>query len=217
MLDNELYSFSNHRRESKFNLEELLNAFQAEFWNGSHWLAKVIKSLSLLAQANENHFEIPSQILDSFQVLKSNLLDTASLMKNYEKICQRFKFNQSHLFLRPIAPSLGKPSGSDVSKIKGRSVPPDDRTVDRFKPSHYSIAINDYDEDVLKNVKAGIENCSLLARVWAYQKLPSAGCYRHILMKRCPIFQNSQILWHQNSARKNFIWQRKFRRCTNNW
>ena len=77
-------------------------------------------------------------------------------MKNYEKICQRFKFNQSHLFLRPIAPSLGKPSGSDVSKIRGRSVPPDDRTVDRFKPSHYSVAINDYDEDVLKNVKEGI-------------------------------------------------------------
>ena len=106
--------------------------------------------------ANQHPVENPYQILDSFQILKSNLLDTASLMKNYEKICQRFKFNQSHLFLRPIAPSIGKPSGSDVNKIKGRSVPPDDRTVDRFKPSHYSVAINDYDEDVLKNVKARI-------------------------------------------------------------
>jgi len=114
------------------------------------------------SSANQHQFEMPSQILDSFQVLKSNLLDTASLMKNYEKICQRFKFNQSHLFLRPIAPSIGKPSGSDVSKIKGRSVPPDDRTVDRFKPSHYSVAINDYDEDVLKNVKPGILICSLI-------------------------------------------------------
>ena len=108
------------------------------------------------SSANPHQLEMLSKILDSFQVLKSNLLDTASLMKNYEKICQRFKFNQSHLFLRPIAPSIGKPSGSDVSKIKGRSVPPDDRTVDRFKPSHYSVAINDYDEDVLKNVKPGI-------------------------------------------------------------
>ena len=108
------------------------------------------------SSANQHQLEMLSKILDSFQVLKSNLLDTASLMKNYEKICQRFKFNQSHLFLRPIAPSIGKPSGSDVSKIKGRSVPPDDRTVDRFKPSHYSVAINDYDEDVLKNVKSGI-------------------------------------------------------------
>lgn len=147
MLENEFYAFSNHRRESKFNLEELLHAVQVGFQIEADWFR---------SSANQHQFEMPTQILDSFQVLKSNLLDTASLMKNYEKICQRFKFNQSHLFLRPIAPSIGKPSGSDVSKIKGRSVPPDDRTVDRFKPSHYSVAINDYDEDVLKNVKPGI-------------------------------------------------------------
>ena len=31
MLENEFYSFSNHRKESKFNLEELLHAVQAGF------------------------------------------------------------------------------------------------------------------------------------------------------------------------------------------
>ena len=156
MLENEFYSFSNHRKESKFNLEELLHAVQ-----GGFQIEPIMKHPDWFRSLTNHHqFEIFSQILDSFQVLKSNLLDTASLMKNYEKICQRFKFNQSHLFIRPIAPSIGKPSGSDVSKIKGRSVPPDDRTVDRFKPSHFSVAINDYDEDVLKNVKSGIQICS---------------------------------------------------------
>ena len=125
-------------------------------------------------------------------------------MKNYEKICQRFKFNQSHLFLRPIAPSLGKPSGSDVSKIRGRSVPPDDRTVDRFKPSHYSVAINDYDEDVLKNVKEWIiGECqsSTRTRLRTASSCPSLCQSRSHVHRTLVMFVKyvcEQIMWKKN-------------------
>ena len=61
------------------------------------------------------------QIVEMIIKMNKELVSTAVLMKEYEKLCQKFKFHAANMHLRPVLPK-----SKSSEKPKPRVVPPDD-------------------------------------------------------------------------------------------
>ena len=78
--------------------------------------------------------------------------DVANLL--YFGLADVLGFSRSHLFLRLVQPSLSSDSSvrQETTARGQRPVPADDRSVDRYRPTNYGLAVQDYDELIPKSI-----------------------------------------------------------------
>ena len=90
-----------------------------------NYLNIVVNKHSLANELAKNEFGEPMYnaegmakfhcLLTNFQKLKESLVKTAILMKQYEKVCQKFKANVAHAHMRPLAPGGKNGRRSEIS------------------------------------------------------------------------------------------------------